>query len=709
MKTHCPKCGQDYEFGESQVGQAFSCLECGHNFVIGSEPESLKGGRSKAGRTLKWLVSALFLLLILVGGFILARRKMSRSSSKPVAAVVVDKELESFTVAKKCIAESDSLGLARAISGFDVNYTDSSKQTLLMHCVRAKNKEMAQIIIAAGGDLKKEDENGENVLHYAVRNGDRSMLGFLVERMGSITNGSYRADTLLGIAAENGSLDILRFLTANSELPSETQGTEKAIFRALKNGHVECVKELLNKYDIEVTDKDGNTLLLAAISAGNLELVRAALAKSANMTATNNRGDSAFALAVKSNNAELLALFDINDVDLDQKNAEGVTLPMLCAQAGNWELLMKTLTAGNLKQRDSNGRNVLYYACRWNSSQIVDILINKGVGVDAGKFEYSPLYAALKSKNTHAVKALLDAQANFAAKDSLGNDALMVAAEAGNALNLERMIALGISVLEKNSAGLDAYSLAHAAGHKLLAEKLALLIDEKHYEIIHQQVEKLLVNQAFSYNEKLEQLDALKGRVGKTNKIAILIEKTRSQLTGAEQRRSFTAIAEAIESAQKDKSYESAISTLESAIAACPLASNLDQAKKYLQKLHLGLENARKHQAELREKKEKLKLMTQVEIKTEIASFIEHWLQDMRLAKDTSSYWAHPILSETFYNVKSWEIIGVADQYSPVYNCVSVMVESSTKVGIPIRKTWKVTLSRDDNDLKWKILSTESQ
>ena len=98
--------------------------------------------------------------------------------------------------------------------------------------------------------------------------------------------------------------------------------------------------------------------------------------------------------------------------------------------------------------------------------------------------------------------------------------------------------------------------------------------------------------------------------------------------------------------------------------------------------------------------------MSEREIRREVTNFLNKWLTDMRLDKDTSSYWTNAYLAKTFFSVKSWQVIGVRDSWSAWENTVIVQVDSSNKGGIPIRNNWKIVVRRNqDDDFQWKISS----
>ena len=162
----------------------------------------------------------------------------------------------------------------------------------------------------------------------------------------------------------------------------------------------------------------------------------------------------------------------------------------------------------------------------------------------------------------------------------------------------------------------------------------------------------------------------------------------------------------AIQAAAKEKSNLRAIAILEAAIRENPNAQNLSQAKQRLESYQRKQRAWEAAEAEKKAKREKLRNMTQAEIKREVEALINKWLKAMQLSESTMQYWLSPLSTTTLFDLKSWEIVGAKGGWKPYSNEVRVLAESSTKGGFPIRRIWNVTLLRDDN-LDWKILSME--
>ena len=87
-------------------------------------------------------------------------------------------------------------------------------------------------------------------------------------------------ETALTVASRNGHVECVRLLLdkADVDRASNTYGWT-ALMLASRHGHVECVRALLDKADVDRTDKYGNTALMIASQNGHVECVRLLLDK----------------------------------------------------------------------------------------------------------------------------------------------------------------------------------------------------------------------------------------------------------------------------------------------------------------------------------------------------------------------------------------------------------------------------------------------
>lgn len=746
MKQLCPNCGQEYDFSESQKGKNFSCLECDAEFVIGKisvppepvsppdfretpilkplerknvdvpsrEPEKKTGESHRSGipagaRKKKiWIALTVSVVILLILGSVVFFLRSAEENPPPAnpGPSIAEQKMREWDEAKKLIRDGDPAGLSKRLSRIDVNHADSRGETLLMFASRQNQQEILQILISAGAEINREDSSGATAMHHAAKHGRIANLKFLLSKGGSVSAGSSNTDSLLALAAEQGNLEMIRLLLDHYDPPAEYGSREISILRAARKGYLDCVKELLRKYDVNLQDERGNTILMAAVSSGNLEMFQFILKKIVSPDLTNQQGESACSLALRQDRREMLALFDWKTVNLSQSSSDGTTLPMLCAQKANLELLPRLLTPENLNRRDKAGRNVLYYAVQQKSPEMQKFLIGRKCEINAPLLEQSALYPALKNQDPASVKLLLESGADVRLCDAAGNTAVMLAAQSGNPEIVQLLLDRNVSVLLKNRDGKTASELAFAAGHNTIGKTLGAMEKKFYMEQLNAKVEAILKDKKRPYAEKENLLKALEPSVRKDSDRKKILDRAKQTILAEEAKRTEILMKACMASALKDKYFESAIRTMERALRNYPLAANRKEAEKMLQDLREAMRKYELRTEALNKKKKAVESMSESQIRREIEQFVNQWLNDMRMDYKTSHYWKNPDHASVFFNLVSWNIFGVrGGNYSPYSNQLRINVKSTNKGGYNIQVTWNVALVRDKETLEWKIIS----
>ncbi|ANE48134.1 ankyrin [Paenibacillus swuensis] len=126
--------------------------------------------------------------------------------------------------------------------------------------------------IRQGGDLNVVDGRGRTAA-MAATHGDRpEVLKLLIEAGADINIRDHRSDNPLLLAGADGLMDILRLAIeagADTKLTNRYGGT--ALIPASDRGHVEIVRELLTRTDVDVNHVNnlGWTALMEAIVLGD--------------------------------------------------------------------------------------------------------------------------------------------------------------------------------------------------------------------------------------------------------------------------------------------------------------------------------------------------------------------------------------------------------------------------------------------------------
>ena len=149
-------------------------------------------------------------------------------------------------------------------------------------------------------------------------------------------------------------------------------------------------------------------------------------------------------------------------VDINAKNATGITALMIATANGHADVVQVLLTKGaDVNAKDDQGRTALTLAAFYNRRDILHALLAKGSDVLVRtKDGMSPLMLAALKSDVTAVNALIAQGSNPRAREDAEMTVLMWAVIGGDVKIIEAILAQKVVVNAKSTAGVTALSLA---------------------------------------------------------------------------------------------------------------------------------------------------------------------------------------------------------------------------------------------------------
>jgi ankyrin repeat protein len=270
--------------------------------------------------------------------------------------------------------------------------------------------------------------------------------------------------TALSIAAGRKHKDLTEFLAELAEV-DVNKASESGITPLLmvaEVGWTDVMKKLLKRgAHVDAAPKGrtaeeakiaGSTPLIGATKYNNPEAVKLLLEHKANPNHQNQSGISALMLASEQGFFECVKNLCEGGADVElapsgktalSMNLSGQT-PLFCAaKEGHLEIVKYLLDRGaNPNATNHYGVSVLWIPCQRGLIKIVELLLERGAnpeiapsGSEAEERSISgwtPLYAAIKSRQYSVVKLLLNKGANPNAVTSLGSTPFLLASEIGD-------------------------------------------------------------------------------------------------------------------------------------------------------------------------------------------------------------------------------------------------------------------------------------
>eukprot|EP00041_Stephanoeca_diplocostata_P017302 m.345229 g.345229 ORF g.345229 m.345229 type:complete len:673 (+) comp20660_c0_seq1:138-2156(+) len=232
---------------------------------------------------------------------------------------------------------------------------------------------------------------------------------------------------------------------------------------------------------LDCRDDSGNTPLIIAALAGNLEAVECLIAYGASVNAKDSKGNTPLALASFSDSPRTEAVVETllkNKADANICNSEGSSALHHACQFGKTYVLMMLLDAkGDPHHKNSFGDTPLDVAARFDRREVVSFLIDHDNSIIAST---RSIREATRSGKTEIVKVLLDFGMDPGAQDpETGDSPLHISVRFFRVAVTELLLSFGADAFLKNAAGetplgmVENYPESHP--HKA---KIKALVDE---------------------------------------------------------------------------------------------------------------------------------------------------------------------------------------------------------------------------------------
>ncbi len=154
------------------------------------------------------------------------------------------------------------------------------------------------------------------------------------------------------------------------------------MFQVIQNDEIDQLICFLDSVDVNVSDKSGNTFLIAAADAHRKEMVKLLIAKGANVNAVNNYGNTALRKASRNGNSEIVELLLDAEADPNVVTRDGNTVLMNASFLGYKDVVKLLLDKGaHVNAANKSGKTALMYASKAGHEDVVALLLEYGANV----------------------------------------------------------------------------------------------------------------------------------------------------------------------------------------------------------------------------------------------------------------------------------------------------------------------------------------
>jgi ankyrin repeat protein len=353
----------------------------------------------------------------------------------------------------------------------DVNATNGDGDTALNYALVADNKEIFNLLLAAGADINHGRSALSECMVYAEscrlgwaefllsKGADPNRIGTSADRflpliqatLSGATNNvaallRYHADPTvryingsdnfspLGLALDEGYLDVA-LIIADASLQTRTN----SVSLAAAKGELDLLRESLEKKSIAIGEKDelGFTPLHWAAEAGRMDAAELLLSSGADPNATDKIKYHPLEWAAYMGHEPLVELLAAKTQDNNQHGERLNTPLVLTAQKGHLEVVQFLLKNGAdinaVNPFDRYHYSPLHFAVSSGSREMVELLLANGANVTAVNAAHQvPLHLwALSAGDPQIADLLLSKHADVNAKDQKGETPLHLAVRDG--------------------------------------------------------------------------------------------------------------------------------------------------------------------------------------------------------------------------------------------------------------------------------------
>ncbi|MEJ5996151.1 ankyrin repeat domain-containing protein [Pedobacter sp. Du54] len=369
-------------------------------------------------------------------------------------------------------APNESIKFLLSQPGNDANKLTHDGRTYIFWAASRGNVEIMEYLLSKGAKVDVIDSHGATVLNFAASGGQQhtKVYDLLISNGYDLkkgVNGEGANALLLTMATAKDFKLTDYFISKGLDLKSTDAKGNTAFNYAARTGNIEILKALVAK-GVKYND---NAMLMAAQggrgSANTLDLFKYLESLKINPAVIGPNGENVLhALARKPNQAEIINYFIAKGVDLNKADNDGTT-PFMNAAASNSDLELITLLSSSVKNINlvnKKGNSALTLAIRGNTPAVVNLLLSKGADVNVVDANgnnlaaylidtYSPQrLTAFEAK----LKLLQDKGLAITAPQKNGNTLYHLALAKNDFALLKRIEIFNVDVNAKNKEGITA-------------------------------------------------------------------------------------------------------------------------------------------------------------------------------------------------------------------------------------------------------------
>lgn len=272
-------------------------------------------------------------------------------------------------------ARTGNLSFVRTLlaAGADINAVDETGKTALTDAIQANRTDAVKLILDRGASPVMQDMYGRNAYHEAVEYSGTDIIVMLRNAGANPMSRDSWGHTPLSLAFRKSPATVMAVIGTNTNLVDSDGNTPLHIAVAERCGD-ETMQALISAgFPVNNRNRTGSTALLQAIKAGQENLARILLASGADPYASDNSGECAVSVALKSVQRFVPVLAEYA---ADKTDTIGDGLLHYAARMGDGETVNRLLSLPRIDRtaRNIGGETAYDIAVRWQRADIANLL-----------------------------------------------------------------------------------------------------------------------------------------------------------------------------------------------------------------------------------------------------------------------------------------------------------------------------------------------
>lgn len=344
----------------------------------------------------------------------------------------------------EALEQSDHVTFARLIQEeFPINsvlFDYKGKKQPLLHCAfKLKASWALSILVKQGADPRVKDYDGCTIMHklnmFNSRELDQELhlidLHFKQHKKELLESTALKEISPIDLALQCKRISHFQTLIKEEAVVYNKNGNTLLHAAVLHEDYALAESLIGDGVNVNAINHQLKTPLMLAVIKGNIKLVQLLLAQGADPNIVDNKQNSSLHFAIMGSYPEIAKLFIHSMISLDKPNRSGNT-PLLLAASTGQEAIVDVLVSrqADIHVLNHEGQNAVHLAAQMGHAKIIEKLGALGVAMDLLEtckkgVSYTPLQWAAHQGHLNVFTTLIKLGADPIKKDSSGHTAVV--------------------------------------------------------------------------------------------------------------------------------------------------------------------------------------------------------------------------------------------------------------------------------------------